>query len=347
MVRSVLRELLSCGPPLGDTLNAMDATTSSLATELALPYVITAEAAATPVAGFLPDARASIRAKLLEHGAVMLRGFDVGGVDGFDGVVRAVSGTPLTYAERSSPRSTIKGQVYTSTDYPPSEEIFLHNENSYQASWPLTLFFYCIQPPTTLGSTPLADIREVYRTIDPAVRDEFAARGWMVVRNFVPGFGVPWQQAFNTGDRAEVAAYCARNGVEVEWVGKDGLRTRARRQAVHRHPVTGDQVWFNHLTFFHVSTLAEDVCAGLREMFDDADLPTNTYYGDGAPIPDEVVAHLRDRYRAAQRRFDWERDDVLIVDNMLAAHAREPFTGPRKIAVAMAESSVDGPAHTA
>ncbi|MFJ8027014.1 hypothetical protein [Streptomyces sp. NPDC096311] len=32
-------------------------------------------------------------------------------------------------------------------------------------------------------------------------------------------------------------------------------------------------------------------------------------------------------------------DDVLVVDNMLAAHGREPFTGPRKIAVAMAEPS--------
>jgi alpha-ketoglutarate-dependent taurine dioxygenase len=277
-----------------------------------------------------------VRALLHEHGAVMLRGFDPGGVDGFEGVVRAFSGEPLAYAERSSPRSTIKGRVYTSTDYPPAEEIFLHNENSYQAAWPLTLFFHCVQPPDTLGSTPLADTRRVLRAIDPAVREEFAERGWTVVRNFTDGFGVPWQQAFNTDDRAEVDRYCARNGVTTQWTA-DGLRTRARRRAVHRHPVTGEQVWFNHLTFFHVTTLAPDVCAALREMYEEDELPTNTYYGDGAPIPDDVVAHLRACYRAEQRRFDWQRDDVLLVDNMLAAHAREPFTGPRRIAVAMAE----------
>ena len=74
-------------------------------------------------------------------------------------------------------------------------------------------------------------------------------------------------------------------------------------------------------------------------MFDDADLPTNTYFGDGGPIPDDVVAHLRAGYRAASTRFDYERDDILVVDNMLAAHGREPFTGPRKVAVAMAEPS--------
>ena len=306
-----------------------------------LPLVLTADEPGAPVIPYLSDARPVVRQRLREHGAVLLRGFDIGGVDGFADVVREVSGAPLTYAERSSPRSTIKGQVYTSTDYPPSEEIFLHNENSYQKHWPLVLFFHCMIAPETQGATPLADVRKVYDLIDPAVRAEFERRGWMVVRNFTPGFGVPWQEAFGSSDRAEVAAYCERAGVQVEWVGRDGLRTRARREAVHTHPVTGERVWFNHMTFWHVTTLGEDMCAGLREMFDDDELPTNTYYGDGAVIPDDVMAHLRSCYRAAWTRFDWETDDVLIVDNMLAAHAREPFTGPRRIAVAMAESSAE------
>jgi alpha-ketoglutarate-dependent taurine dioxygenase len=302
-----------------------------------LPYVVSAETVGTAVTEFLAVDRDKIRRLLHEYGAVLLRGFEIGGVDGFDRLVRVLSGTPLAYAERSSPRSTIKGRIYTSTDYPPTEEIFLHNENSYQASWPMTLFFHCVNPPDTRGATPLADTRRILRSIDPTVREEFTRRGWSVVRNFTDGFGVPWQQAFNTEDRAEVEAYCARNGVTAEWVGRDGLRTTARRKAVHEHPVTGETVWFNHLTFFHVTTLPEEDCAGLREMFDEADLPSNTYYGDGQGVPDDTMAHLRDCYRAAQRRFDWRPDDVLLVDNMLAAHGREPFTGPRQIAVAMAE----------
>lgn len=306
--------------------------------EQALPYVLTAPGG-VPVDRYLAGNRDEIRRRLHTHGAVLLRGLDVGGVSGFEGVVRGVSGAPLSYAERSSPRHAIEGKVYTSTDYPATEEIFLHNENSYQAAWPLTLFFYCITPPETQGATPLADTRRILRSIDPAVVDEFTRRGWTVVRNFTEGMGVPWQQAFGTSDRAEVERYCARNGVETEWVGRSGLRTTARRRAVHQHPATGETVWFNHLTFFHVTSLPEEDCEGLREMFDEADLPTNTYYGDGGTIPDEVVAHLRDCYRAAQRRFDWQRDDVLVVDNMLSAHGREPFTGPRKIAVAMAEPS--------
>ncbi|WP_433449932.1 TauD/TfdA family dioxygenase [Streptomyces sp. CA-142005] len=295
----------------------------------------------TPVHEFIRAHREKLRTVLGERGAILLRGFEVGGVDGFDAVVHAFSGSgPLRYAERSSPRSTIKGQVYTSTDYPADEEIFLHNENSYQAVWPNTLYFYCIEPAHTRGATPLADIREVYRAIDPAVREEFARRGgWRVVRNFHADFGVPWQESFGSDDRDTVVAYCRDKGITAEWRADGGLRTTAVRPVVRTHPVSGEEVWFNHATFWHVTSLAPEVREGLREIFAEEDLPTNTYFGDGGRIPDETVAHLREAYRSATTRFDWQRDDVLIVDNMLAAHGREPFTGPRKIAVAMAELS--------
>ena len=303
--------------------------------ETALPLTI--ESDGTPITELIASRRAEFRAALAEHGGILFRGFDVGGVDGFDQVVRALSGTPLTYTERSSPRSTIKGQVYTSTDYPPEEEIFLHNENSYQAAWPLTLYFYCITPPTSLGATPLADVRRVYQEIDPAVREEFARRRWMVVRNFHPDFGTPWQHVFNTDDRDEIAAYGEKNGIKIEWFGKDGMRTTSVRDAIHYRPGSDVPRWFNHATFFHVSTLAKDLQEALLAMFGEEGLPTNTYYGDGGTIPDDVMDHLRSVYRSASVRFDYHQDDVLVVDNMTAAHAREPFTGPRKIAVAMAE----------
>jgi alpha-ketoglutarate-dependent taurine dioxygenase len=301
-----------------------------------LPFILARKPDDLDILQVLEKERLHLRDRLKEHGAVLLRGFQVGGVDGFADVVRAISGEPLTYSERSSPRSTISGNVYTSTDYPAEEEIFLHNENSYQSSWPRLLYFYCVQPPETLGATPLADIRRVYDLIDPSVRDEFARRRWMAVRTFHDGFGTDWRNIFNTDDRAEVEANCRARDLEFEWLD-NGLRTRAVRDAVHTHPDTGEQVWFNHVSFFHYTTLAKDVQAGLLELFGEDELPSNTYYGDGGTIPQDVMDHLRECYRAARTRFDWERDDVLVVENMLAAHGREPFTGSRRIAVAMAE----------
>jgi hypothetical protein len=166
----------------------------------------------------------------------------------------------------------------------------------------------------------------------------------MVVRNYSDDLGMSWREAFNTDRPDEVMSHCRRGEMEAEWLGEDRLRTRAVRRAVHRHPLIGASVWFNHVAFFHVSSLPDGVREGLLEMCGEDNLPSNTYYGDGGEIPDEVTGHLRECYRAASVRFDYERDDVLVVDNMLAAHGREPFTGPRKIAVAMAEPSSASPA---
>ncbi|HUD37181.1 MAG TPA: TauD/TfdA family dioxygenase [Streptosporangiaceae bacterium] len=311
----------------------MTTMTHTMAEGSQLPYLIEGSGP-DGLAGLPPD---RLHALLAEHGAVLLRGLGLGGVTGFDRFVRSASGAPIAYTERSSPRHVIQGEIYTSTDYPPEEEIFLHNENSYQLSWPRYVYFYCASPPTTLGATPLADIRRVYASIDPQVAREFADRGWMVVRNFHDGFGVPWSYVFGTQDRSEVERYCRANGIEVEWRGQGSLQTRAVRQAVHLHPGTGQDVWFNHIAFFHFTTAPAEVGEGLLALFGEEDLPTNTCYGDGGRIPPEVVAHLRDCYRAASVRFDWQEDDVLMVDNMLAAHGREPFTGPRSIAVAMTD----------
>jgi len=307
------------------------------ATHVGLPLLVPGDG--RPVADAVAGDRARLRDLLTEHGALLFRGFDVGGVDGFEAAVRALSGTPLTYTEQSTPRSVIKGKVYTSTDYPANAEIPLHTEMSYQAAWPLVLYFHCVTPPDTLGATPLAATGAVLDAIDQDVRTEFDRRGWMVVRNYGEDVGLRWWQAFGTEDRAEVERQCAEGDLRPEWRGTNGLRTTAVRRAVHRHPRTGAEVWFNHVVLFHESSLSAEVREAMVEIYGPDGLPNNTYYGDGEPIPDEVVDHLRQAYRGASTRFDYQRDDLLVVDNMLVAHGREPFTGPRRIAVAMGEAS--------
>jgi alpha-ketoglutarate-dependent taurine dioxygenase len=307
------------------------------AARMNFPHIIRADNGADLLIDILAAQRQEILTRLRHSGAVLMRGFDVGGVDGFASAVRILSGEPLSYNERSSPRHSVKGNVYTSTDYPPTEEIFFHNENSYQTSWPLILFFYCVQPARQHGATPLSDTRHVLRILDPSVREEFTRRRWMLVRNFDSRIGMSWQQVFDTQDRGEVMRYCAAHSIDAEWRDDGRLRTTAVRSAVQRHPWTGDEVWFNHAAFFHLSTLPHDTQEALRELFSEEDLPSNTYFGDGTPIPDEVVDHVRACYRAAATRFDYHEGDVLVVDNMLTSHGREPFSPPREVLVAMAE----------
>jgi alpha-ketoglutarate-dependent taurine dioxygenase len=285
--------------------------------------------------------REFIEANLLRHGGLLFRDFKPGGPADFESFIKAVSAGPLEYTERSSPRSQVAGNIYTSTDYPADQPIFLHNENSYQNTWPLRIFFYCEAAPEEGGETPIADVRRVFERIDPIVRNRFIEKGWMVVRNFGDGLGLSWQTVFQTTDRAAVDEHCRKNGIEVEWKSGDKLRTRAIRPAVAKHPRTREMVWFNHAAFFHPSTLGPNIHDMLLAEFTEEGLPSMTYYGDGARIEPEALEHLRDAYRKETVAFPWQRGDILMLDNMLVAHGRSPYSGPRKILVGMAEATSD------
>ncbi|MFW6012241.1 MAG: TauD/TfdA family dioxygenase [bacterium] len=302
-----------------------------------LPLLVEPASDALNLPEWARDNRSLLGEKLLEHGGILFRGFKGLAADRLEDLLRALNFEPLEYRERSSPRRAVSGNVYTSTDYPPSYPIFLHNENSYQATWPLKIFFYCDEPAEEGGETPIADCRKVLEAIDPEIQDRFAKRGWMYVRNYGDGFGLDWTTVFQTEDRDRVDEYCRANGIETEWKSGGRLRTRAVRPAMTAHPHTGEQIWFNHATFFHVSTLVPEVRESLLQEFSEEDLPTNSFYGDGSRLEPEVMEHLREAYRQATVSFPWRRGDVLMLDNMLVAHGRAPFSGERHVLVAMAE----------
>jgi alpha-ketoglutarate-dependent taurine dioxygenase len=308
----------------------------------AFPLVVTPAPAETDLAAYASANRDAIGEALLEAGALLFRGFDAGGVERFNAVVTAISGDPLEYRERSSPRSRVEGNIYTSTDYPPEYEIFQHNESSYSATWPLKLFFSCETPAERGGETPVAGGRRVLRRIDPAVRERFRERGVMYLRNFGDGVGLSWSTVFQTDDRAEVERYCRAAGIEAEWRPGGELRTRHVRPALARHPVTGEELWFNHATFFHVTTLEPEIRDMLLASYAPDELPSNTFYGDGSAIEDDVLDHLRECYRAETVAFPWRQGDVMLVDNMLTTHGRAPYRGRRRTLVAMAEPAGSG-----
>ncbi|HEY7201744.1 MAG TPA: TauD/TfdA family dioxygenase [Candidatus Dormibacteraeota bacterium] len=291
---------------------------------------------------WLREHRERLERELLGSGAVLLRNFQVDTPARFQEVVAGLDERTLEYNERSSPRTQVLGNIYTSTDYPPQYRIYLHNESSYSSTWPLRLFFCCTIPAATGGETPLADSRRIHERVPAEIRERFARLGVMYVRNFNPHMGLSWSTSFQTDDRATVEERCRQAGIQYEWLSGDRLRTRHVRPAVARHPVTGEWTWFNHATFFHVSTLEPMMRDLLLASYAEADLPNNTYYGDGARIEDDVLTELRRIYEEETVAFPWERGDLLLVENMLVAHGRSSFTGERKVLVAMSQSMDDG-----
>lgn len=306
-----------------------------------LPLVIEPDSEEIDATAWADAHRLQLRELLLRHGGILFRGFTGGSVETFAHFVTAVSAQPLPYLERSSPRHEVADQVFTSTDHPARHPIVLHNEQSYNVRWPLRISFHCMVPPAGGGATPVADCRNVYRRISVALRDRLEHRDYLYVRHFGTGMGLSWQDAFRTDERSAVERYCTDNAVEFSWGVGEELTTRQRRPVSAAHPQSGEMTWFNHLTFFNVSTLDPMVAEALLSMGKE-NLPNNTYYGDGSEIEPAALDELRAAYEAEKVAVHWHEGDILVLDNMLVAHGREPYTPPRQIVVAMSEPTTRG-----
>ncbi|MEM7254212.1 MAG: TauD/TfdA family dioxygenase [Pseudomonadota bacterium] len=278
--------------------------------------------------------RLALNQELLEYGAIVVTGIEA---DRFQSLVTAVTPALMEYDYASTPRTAVEGRVYTSTEYPSRMTIPLHNEMAYTTAWPNYLWFYCVRSAESGGETPICDSREVYRRIDPKVRDRFREHGVAYTRTYNTGLDVTWQQAFATEDRLAVEAYCQRAGIDYRWEAPDVLRTRQICQSEAVHPMTGEPVWFNQAHLFHVSSLPPEVRTNLAAVVEPEDFPRNAYFGDGTPIDDAVLDDIRALYREIQVARPWSAGDLLLIDNLLVAHGREPYVGERRVLVAMAQ----------
>jgi alpha-ketoglutarate-dependent taurine dioxygenase len=330
------------------TVSAHDLVTSApFGPDAGLPVVIWPAAGPMDLDAWCAGNRAVIDSHLRSRGAVLFRGFAVLRIEQFEAVVRTIGSDLLEYAYRSTPRTRVGGNIYTSTEYPASQTIPLHNENSYSRTWPLKIGFYCVKPSEHGGETPIADSRKVLAAIDDAVRWRFIEKGVMYVRNYGGGVDLSWQTTFQTDDRDEVERYCGRAGIEYEWRDGGRLQTRQVCPAVREHPETGEAVWFNQAHLFHVSSLDPEIREQLLAEMREEDLPRNACYGDGSPIEASALQAIRAAYHAHTVRFSWEGGDVLMLDNMLCAHGRAPFQGTRQVVVGMAQPYTDTPASQA
>ena len=311
--------------------------TSYFDDDLRFPLVIEPGAVGLDPVAWARDNREYVERELLAHGALLFRNFGVSSNSQFEQLAAAVSNQLLDYRERAAPRLQVEQHVYTSTEFPADQWIPMHHEMSYSHNWPAKILFFCAQPARQGGCTPIVDDRRLLDRIDPRIRERFLEKKVMYVRNYGEGLDLSWQEAFQTEDRAAVEEYCRSSHMDFEWRSGDRLRTRAVRQVVATHPQTGQTVWFNHAHMFHLSNLPEAIREALLAEFAEDEVPRNAFYGDGTPIESSILDEIRGLYQTSAVTFPWQQGDVLILDNFLVSHGREPFAGPRKILVAMAD----------
>ena len=288
----------------------------------------------------LPAAAGVMNSSIVEclgsEGAVLLRGFGPLDASQFGNAARAL----FQQLIRDNPEHTTAdsdADVQTPVSYPADQRLLWHNENSFNAHWPLRIMFGCEQQATSGGQTPLVDSRALYNLLDPALIRRFEDSGVAYFRTYGNGLGLSWQKIFSTTSRAEVERQCRTDGVEFEWSADGRLRTRAVRPAVIRHPLTRQRSWFNQAQHWHPACLDEQTREALLSVYDREDLPRYCTLGDNSPIEDSVMREILSCYQQIESVFDWENGDVLVVDNVAMAHGRNPYTGSRRLLVSMGE----------
>lgn len=266
---------------------------------------------------------------VVRHGAVLVRGVELDDAV-FQEIASSLPYQRMNYVYRSTPRTRVGPEIFTTTEYPPAERIPLHSENAYARNWPQRLLFGCIEPATTGGATPLAYLDEVTAALDGDLVDEMERRGVRYVRHYRPYVDLPWQIVFQTDNRTEVEAYCTRAGLDFRWLEPDVLRTAQTCQGVEYHPIRKTRVIFNQAHLFHVSSLGADRAQDMISTFGANQLPRHATYGDGGRIPTAAIEALHAAFNENAFEFEWRAGDVLLIDNMQLAHGRSAFTGSRR-----------------
>src|SRR6059036_2336024 len=281
--------------------------------------------------------RDALRAAVVEHGSLLVRGLGLADAAKTEAVFRQL-GNLMTEREAFAPRRRYADGVYSSSKWPPKQLMCMHHELSYAFEPPGLMLFACLVPATVGGATPVADSPTVLNALPADVVERFERLGWLLIRNYNDDIGASFAEAFGTGDRRAVESYCQANAIEFEWQRDGALRTRQRRRAVVQHPRTGQRCWFNQIAFLNQWTIDPEVREYLVDIYGEDGLPFTTRFGDGDAIGADVVQLINEVYEANSARERWQAGDLMLVDNIRTAHGRERFEGPREVLVAMADA---------
>jgi len=300
------------------------------------PPILRAEATGD-APGWAAEHRDGLRAVVAEHGAVLVRGLGLRSAAEISEVFRRLATALMSEKEAFAARRVYADGVYSSATWPANQPMCMHHELSYRLEVPSLLLFACLSAPTGGGATAVSDSPTVLDGLPKDLTERFERDGWLLARSYNDEIGATLAEAFGTEDRGAIEDYCRANAIESAWQPDGGLRTRQRRRAVVRHPMTGRRCFFNQVAFLNEWTIAAEIREYLVDVYGADGLPFNTCFGSGEPLTEEIVELINGVYEAQTVREPWQAGDLMLVDNIRTAHSREAYEGPREILVGMAD----------
>lgn len=286
---------------------------------------------------WIADNKDELLAAATRHGAVLFRGFPTDSVEAFDSVIRSlgVENFPYKKSLSNAVRVNRTERVFSANEAPPEVQIYLHHEMAQTPLYPAWIMFYCEVAAETGGASPLCRSDVLYEKLKVARPDfirDCETKG-LKYSNVMPGesdgksgIGRSWKDTLGVDTVEAAEKRLAELDYSWKWLEDGCLRATTPSLPAVMEIAPGRKVFFNQLI------------AAYRGWKDVRNDPSDAIrHGDGSKLDAEAVAEAIRIADELTFTSPWQVGDFVIVDNRVAMHARQPFTGKRKVVASLAE----------
>jgi len=309
-----------------------------------------------------------IRRLLHKNGCVILKGFNISTFEEYEAIFKSLKiSLSSEYRPGIAPR-TIKsesGMSFSSTEASKHISITPHNEMAYSNYRPKIIAFWCKEPPTKYGETPLFNCRKIYNLLEFNDRDLFhkVIQPIIFKRKFTnekSAFdqdtqhhaqigGSMWKTAFNTTDKIEIERYCDQIGMNWKWTEQGELETNVEINSVLLDDKNNENIQLQ------TPLLGPAVYEYMKQKFPirfdtpeydnviakgGTNPPIKYNFSDENTLTDQEVTRYMNTIMSAGIMPKWEKGDVWILDNVCFAHGRmniDPKDSQREIVASLGD----------
>lgn len=273
-----------------------------------------------------------LKKKVDQSGAVLLRGFDVDTIEKFSNISKMFGSVDVDMSCSAGPRIDMGHNVFTSNEAPPNKPIPVHHEMAQCVNYPSYILFYCMIPPTQGGCTPIIkssavcnEFQKKFEKITARIKN----KGVRYLRQFPSTtdhsspLGKSWKDTFGVKTRCELEKVLTEKNVKWKWLENNDIETISEPMQIFKK-YNDEEIIFMaaETSLLNQSTgPMKKLLYGDLEEFDEETSNAFIYIGEFAYIESS--------------RIPWEKFDVLILNNNMVMHSRDPFVGERKILVSL------------
>ncbi|KAF1970338.1 Clavaminate synthase-like protein [Bimuria novae-zelandiae CBS 107.79] len=289
--------------------------------------------------------------KLALHGTLLFRGLPIHSASDFSKFSYAFGYSPHEIIGIVVDRPLLAPNIAPANEAPKEVLIYNHNESPQVPHAPEYIFFYCHSAPTKGGETPISSSLELLQRAKeemPEFIDILAEKGilskvtYKVEQQYAGGstlkqaFGKDIVDGDNKATRKrkveeQIKRYGRGEHTTWKWTDDDETLTLTHHLPVIRtHPHTNLPTLFTGLAAYYKNFVDDSSPNSSRRNI------TKQLYGNGTPIPEEYLKRLADITDKIRVLHKWEQSDVLVYDNVISQHGRQPWEGKQEDRVILA-----------